>query len=291
MRAIAPHWQAQKDSWGEAACLLERLAFPSGWLCRFAESLEGEDARSLPVIQLLASSVATVLKIVRVAGINADSQLPCYFVSTPALLQSVTGMPAAISLLLPRITAASSQPGASSTTLFSATRAVDSAMCLSLHRHPELCPLMVLGSCHVEMIINRAVVELLCYSGPSTTRRDAHWSVRRLSHYAACLSTHIAFRAGCNSGFVPGSLQLRDLLARPLLQLLHSPLLDTLVALQHVMVGTLARLQQSWESDEDTSDICRMHQTTASMCPDAMDSQVAMQVGHTYYSRANCTSN
>ena len=291
MRATAPHWQAQKDSWGEAACLFERLALPAHWICD-AANIERQGALSLPepVIQLLASSIATVLKAARVAGVDADFLLPRRFVSIPSLWRSITGvLPAAISLLIPRMAGASNHSGASST-LISAARAAASVFVLSQYRVPEYSPLMVLGSCHMGTLVNRATAELLRCSGTTTTttttRREAHFSVGSLSQYAAYLSSHIAFRVSDHCGSAPcaGSPPLsRDLLARPLLHLLHSPLLDTLVMLQHVMVGTFS-LQQRWESDKDASNICRMHQTLASMDPDAMDSQVAMQVGHTYYS-------
>ena len=246
MRAVAPGWLAQKDSWGEAACLFERLTFPATWLCQFAAA-ESVDAQPLPepIIQLLASSVATVLKVARTAGINADFLLHFDFVNIPALRQCTTGaLPAAtISLLLSRMA-----------------------------------------------LVNRATAELLRYSGTTqTARREAHFSVGSLSQYAAYISSQSALRMSAHCGSAPsaGSSLMRDLLACPLLHLLYSPLLDTLVALQHVMVETLTTLQQCWESDEEVSDICRMHHTPASMDPDAMDSQVAMQVSHTDHSRGH----
>ena len=105
-----------------------------------------------------------------------------------------------------------------------------------------------------------------------------------MSYYATHLSTLIHFLAsqGCE-GAPTGTAPLRDLLARPLLTLLHSPLLDTLVALQHVMTRALPSLQRAWEANEGAS-ICQMHQTPAPAEPDAMESKVAMQVGHPYYS-------
>ena len=287
MRAIAPGWQAQKASWGEAACLFERLASPSLWLCQSAAIMsEGEDGKSLlePVIQLLASSVATVLKTARVTGINADHQLPCHFVVIPALLQSITDiLPAAISLLLPRMAGASSVQGASPT-LLCTTMNVDSAQVLSQWRGLDMCPVIVLGSCHMAALVSRVVAKLLHCSGPATTRHDSHYAVGRMSCYAACLSALIFDRAnqGCE-GAPSTPARICGLLAAPLLQLLHSPLLDTLVVLQHVMVTSLP-MQKSWESFAADS-ICQIRLPSASMA-DAMGSKVAMamQVGHTCYS-------
>ena len=285
MRAIAPHWKAQKASWGEAACLFERLASPASWICELAAvKSEGSLPWPDPVIQLLASSVATALKAARIAGINTAFILPHTLVNMPALWQCITGqLPATISLLLPRMAAARSQQGASSKQLLCTATSVDSVMVMSQCRNPELCPLMVLGSCHMTMLVTRAAAELLHYcSGSTVTRRVAHFAVGGMSSYAAFLSTHIASRAsqGCE-GAPSGSAQLRDLLARPLLHLLHSPLLDTLVALQHIMVDEIfSGFQQRWQCTAGSS-ICPLNLEPTSTEPDASDSKVAMQVGHT----------
>ena len=292
MRAVAPHWRAQKASWGEAACLFESLAFPASWLCALV-AIETEDAKSSPeaVIQLLASSVATILKAARVTGTNADFQLPCNFANIPALRQPNNAMlPAAVSLLLPRIAGCSMTQGASSTLLCTA-KSVNSATDMAQHccKDLELCPLVVLGSSHMTTLVDRAAAELLHCPGPTTKRQDAHCAVTAMSFYAVLLSTQIA--SGVSQGYKgapapPGSALLRDLLARPLLQLLHSPLLDTLVPLQHVMTQAFPAFQCCWESTTGAS-ICLMHQNPASMEPHARDSKVAMQVGHTQYSGAN----
>ena len=100
--------------------------------------------------------------------------------------------------------------------------------------------------------------------------------------HSAFVSRYIASTSqqGCDDAVSTGSAQLRDFLARPLLHLLHSPLLDTLVALQHVMTEKLP-LQRIWESTAEAS----MYQTPASMEADAKDSEVSMQVGYirSYY--------
>ena len=280
MRMLAPHWQALTARWAEAACLFYRLASPAIRLSQLA-AIKREKAQSLPepVIQLLASSAATVLKAARITGINADFYLPGFF------LHSVTGVThTTISLLLPRMAGAGKPQQGVSSPLLCAVRAVDSALGLSRCRLPELCPLMVLGSCHVATLVDGAAGELLHCSEPTTTRRDAHSAVGSMSYYATHLSTLIHFLAsqGCE-GAPTGTAPLRDLLARPLLTLLHSPLLDTLVALQHVMTRALPSLQRAWEANEGAS-ICQMHQTPAPAEPDAMESKVAMQVGHPYYS-------
>ena len=279
MRAIAPHWGAQKANWGAAACLFERLALPASWLCQLA-ALEGEDARSLPepVIQLLASSVATVLKAARVTGVNADSLLPYRLSVIPALRgQSFPGVqPAVTSLLLPKLAAGGLQ-GASSTLVCAAT-AMDAALVLSQCTDPGRCPLMVLGSCHMASLVDRTEAELLHCSTPAATRLDTHFSIGRMSYYAAYFAMLIqnSIRQG-SEGAPFGPAQ--QLLARPLLRLLHSPLLDTLVALQHVLTRTLPSLQQHWESTAGAF-ICLSRLPQASGGRDAMDSKVALQVGH-----------
>ena len=83
-----------------------------------------------------------------------------------------------------------------------------------------------------------------------------------------------------------GFAQLRDLLSRPLLQLLYSPLMDTLAALQHVMVDQLHDIQQCWECSVAASSMCPLDLCGSAPMDDAdaMTSKVVMQVGHTYYS-------
>ena len=283
LRVIAPHWQALRAGWGEAAAIrsvFRSITFPVNWLCQLAAS-EREDAQSVlpePVIRLLASCVATILKASRVAGFHADFLLPSCFVNIPVLRRPTSGMMhAAVCLILPRMAGAVSVPriqggssgapgasssargsgssaaqGAASSSLICASRAVDIVLRMSQCGNYETAPLMLLlGSLHMTTIVNRASSELLHCSEPATKREDAHFVVGTLSCYAAYLSTHIAFGAsqGCDGGAYSGSAELRDLLARPLLHLLHSPLLNTLVALQHVMVeeGSLG-LQRGWES-------------------------------------------
>ena len=281
MRAIVPHWQAQKASWGQEAYLIKWLSYPALRLCQFA-ALEGEDAQSLPepVIQLLASSVATLLKAARLTGVDAGFMVHCHFMNLPCLRQpSTSALPAIISLLLPRMAGTSDRQGASSA-LISAARDVASVLATSSQcGAPVHGPLMVLGSVHMAALVNRTAARLLHCSGPATTRFDAHSAVGMLSSYTAYLSKNIVLCAtkGCE-GAPSGSASLSDLLAHPLLRLLYSPLLDTLVALQHVMVEK-GSLQPAWETTSGAS-ICLRHLAPASMQSDAMDSMVAMQVGH-----------
>ena len=142
-----------------------------------------------PIIRLLASSVATVLKATRVAGMSDSSLLPFSFVNIPELRQPLTGaLTAAISLLLPRMAGASGLQGASQSTLVNAARAVGSMMILSQWRRPEHCPLMVLGSCHAATLVSRASEELLHCSAPTTTRSDAHYAVGMMARYTAFMS-------------------------------------------------------------------------------------------------------
>ena len=146
---------------------------------------------------------------------------------------------------------------------------------------------MVLGSCHLASLVNRTTEELLHCPGNTATRRHGHYAVWQVSRYALSLSTYIAYSARRGYKAAPcGSAQLRDLLARPILRLLHSPLLDTLVALQHVLVDKLPGLQRRWESSAGASSCPLNLESWESMDADTPDLKVAMQVGHTYYSGA-----
>ena len=188
IRAIAPCWHAQKASWGEAARLFDRLTSPAIWLGQFA-TIESNDGRAVPeaVMQLLASSVATILKAAKVdaASINSDFLLPFQFVSVPALRLSTTRMlPAAISLQLPRM--ASSLQGALSA-LECAARAVESTLALSQYtKSPMNC--MMVGSCHMATLIDRTAAGLLHSSETKETRRAAHYAAGRIASHAAHLS-------------------------------------------------------------------------------------------------------
>ena len=286
MRVIAPPWKAQNCRIGVAASIFTSLAYPACWLCQLS-SIEGANAPSLPepVMQLLASSVATVLKTARMIGLSAIPTFPLTtdFVGLPALWQSATGMlpAAAISFLLPRMV--SSLQEVTSGPIYTA-RAVDSVLIMSQYKTVELCTFMVLTSCHATTLANKAAADLLHCSGPTTAQRDAHFAIGKMSFYAANISAHIAVLSslGCK-GAPLGSAQLRDLLARPLLHLLHSPMLDTLVALQHVMVEKFS-MQRGWESTPEASIFpLALHE---SMEPDATDSKVGMQASLTCYSGA-----
>ena len=286
MRAMAPHWEAHKASWGEAACIFERLSPPTFWLCELA-GIMSDDGQPVPepVIQLMTSNMATVLTAARFTVLKTDLTLPYRF------FPLIDKQPAAISLFLPRIAEGSNSVQEASSTLFHASRAVDCMLVMSQCSNPEVCPLMVLGSCHAVTLINRTSAELLHCSKPGTARRAAHLAVGGLSCYAASLTTEITFRASQGYERAPsGSAQLRDLLARPLLQLLYSPLLDTLVALQHVMIEeSFPGLQRDLESSARKSvyplDDLRFRLSSPTDL-DATDARVLMQVGHTYYSRA-----
>ena len=260
LRVIAPHWQALSAGWGDeaAARMFRRITFPVSWLCQLAAGSENEDTQSSlpePVIRLLASSVATILKASRVAGFHADFLLPSCFVNIPVIRRS-TSMHAAAALLLPRMAGAASVPrfaaggssnaqggsssvqggsssvqggsssvqggsssvqGASSS-LLCAGRAVDIVLRMSQCGGYDSAPLMLLlGSLHMTTITNRASSELLHCSGPATTRGDTHFVVGMLSYYVVFLSTHIAFAAsqGFDGGAASGSSELRNLLYLP----------------------------------------------------------------------------
>ena len=280
MRAIAPRWQAQEASWGEAAVSFERLTTPAIWLCQQFSDAKIEDAPPLPepLVRLLASSIATVLKAARVAGINDEFKLPWLFVRIPALWQSAAMPPETTFFLIPRMAGASLLQGASPT-LRCASCVVESALDLSHCGGAEHYHLLVLGSCHMVTLLNVVTAVLQRCSGPTANRHYGHVTLGNISRYAAHLSCLIFDNAMryCEGG-PRVSAEMHSMLSCSLRNLLHSPLLDALVALQHVMVGSFP-VQRHWETSRGAS-ICLTHLPPTSMEADAMDSKVAMQVGH-----------
>ena len=94
----------------------------------------------------------------------------------------------------------------------------------------------------------------------------------------ACVVVRLARQLatqGCDAAPL-GSSQLRDLLARPLLQLLHSPLLDLLARMQHVPVdaGCYTDAVHSSASLPPPCGLIPLRQ----MQPDADDAVLMMQV-------------
>ena len=280
MRAIAPHWQAQKASWGEAADLFERLAAPAIWLCRQLAAIESKNAHSYPepLIRLLASSAATVLKAARAANITDELKLPWLFAKM--LRESTALRPVQTSfLLIPRMAAGACGPlQGALPTLCCANRVVASALDLSQCGGPDHYPLLVLGSCHMLNLANKALAVLQHCSGPTATRRYAHLALGNVSRHSVLLSTLIYNYAArdCKGDPYVSVDELHSLLSSSLCRLLYSPLLDSLVALQHVMTGNFP-LQQLWESSSGAS-ICLAHLPPAMAKPDTMDCKVAMLV-------------
>ena len=145
--------------------------------------------------------------------------------------------PAMICFLLPRLAALLSEG--------TATRARDiDALGYLLRYSTQWSPersLRLLASCHVMKLVRSALNALLAVTGDNVSGGGCVGTCNVIGTLGefTCVVAHLAFQLvtqGC-SGAPVGSPQLRDMLARPLLQLLGSPLLlDLLARLQHVPV-------------------------------------------------------
>ena len=151
-----------------------------------------------------------------------------------------------------------------------------SEMTICLQRCPEQ-SLRLLTSCHVMKLVRASV---LADSDAGRTRSEVHQDISSLAELAFT-AARLAFQLvtlGCE-GAPPGSQQLRSLLARPLLQLLGSPLLDMLAGLQHVPVSLEAAGVNLASSLCPPCGHIPLRQTPETMQPDADDTKLAMQVG------------
>ena len=116
------------------------------------------------------------------------------------------------------------------------------------------------------------------------TRPLAHLAVRMLATYAAAIvqpSLHVV-----QEGHGQSPPEVRARLAQPIVLLLRSPLLGLLASLQHVVIDSSASTN-CWRFPE-SSDIPPMHLLPARMLPDAMDSEVALQVRHSLWVSHGC---
>ena len=136
----------------------------------------------------------------------------------------------------------------------------------------------------------------------SATHSDMCQDISRIGSFAFVVArlAHQLVTQGCDGAPV-GSAQLRSLLARPLLHLLGSPLLDLLARMQHVPVSASwdtvpagddasstdsgDDAASSTDSGDDASSSLRppwglvpLHQMPETMQPDADDAKLTMQV-------------
>ena len=150
-----------------------------------------------------------------------------------------------------------------------------SQLTICLQRCPER-SLRLLTSCHVMQLVRGSV---LADTDISRTRWETCQDIGLLADLA-CAVARMALQLvaqGCD-GAPPGSPQLHDLLARPLLQLLNSPLLDLLAGLQHVPVSFEAAGVILASSFCPPCGVSSLHQMPETVQPDADDTKLAMQV-------------
>ena len=204
------------------------------------------------------------------------------FVNIPALCRSASGWPHTIvSLLLPRMAAI--VPGDWADTFLGAATPLDFGLVMS-QCDDASCEvakriLLRLSSSPMSILSSRLALCMSSSYGPAT-RVHSHYAVGGLCAYASYFSLTSGSIAinGCN-GVPPGSAELRDLLAQPFLRLLGSTLLDLLAAFQHVVMSAIPGF---CDQGIPTASIPPVHLLPASMDPDAIDSNVAMQVSASY---------
>ena len=313
IRAMAPHCRAQASSWGDAAVLFERLLLPATRLCQAHREIPCPPA----ALRLLTSSVATAAKAVQLtgigdslAGINPGDLFMNFADMMPAATAtpSATGcLPAAVNLLLPRLgPAAATPPGMGPSCFFAAAVTLSCAVKLAEVADPRGEPyqqapgcalsapvLRKLSSCHMIALVHQLIAQTTGAMGhtpiAAQQRGAVHVAIGSLSDYALRVASEQLSNAtealGCQSGHhcdaavpsVSSGLKERLNLIRCTVQsLLSSPLLDFLVGTQHVVIKAWPSLRE-WSAPE--SSILPVHLMPTSMDPDALDSQLALQVG------------
>ena len=317
IRAMAPYWQAQASSWGEAVVLFERLLLPATWLCQAHLEIPCPPA----ALRLLTSSAASAAKAVQLtgvwdstAGINPFSLFISFAEMAPALQTSTATAECqsyCLTLLLPRLgPTAATPPGKGPSDFFAAAGTLDCAIRLAgaaiprgkHYQQASGCALSTsalgkLSSCHMSALVNQLIAQLTGAMGhapiAAQQRGAVHLLIGGLSDYASMLaseqrrhatdalgrlSNHHA-DAATSSVSSGSSLSLKERLALLLYtvqSLLGSPLLDFLVGMQHVVIKAWPSLRE-WSVPE--AGILPVHLMPASMDPDALESQLALQVG------------
>ena len=278
LRATAPLWSVQQAAWGGAADLLADIAEPASRLSQgiWQGGLLLPPSASIPLVRLLLSSAATELKAARVAGLQPGAWI-FNFMDAAIFRGSSAVSATAVSFLLPRLASTMS----SGSTLFAFMLA--GKMCRAmgtLKGDAFTSPVLtssVLTSCHMSVLLSRSIAEVAVFS--QAMRKQAHLAVATLAAYAdntlqQIASLHIILQ-GQGSHSPP---EIRARLAHPMMVLLDTPLLGLLASLQHVVVGSSINTNR-WCSP-GVYDIPPVHLLPAWMAPDALDSIVAMQVGH-----------
>ena len=235
----------------------------------------------VPLTRLLLSCAATELKVALVTGLQPGSWIFYFLKATIFRDSSVALSPIVFSLLLPRLASnvPIGSPHFASDAFMFATHACRAIL------GPSRNGLLVLTSFHVSTLLSRAVIEVANFS--QATRPHAHLAVQILAGYATSIvqrALHIVQEGqGRSSAEAPED---RDMLAQPILMLLHSPLLGLLASLQHVVIES-STSTNCWQFPAG-SDVPPVHLLPARLLPDAKDSEVAMQVKHSLWVSLGC---
>ena len=305
IRAISPRSSSSSSSSGVCSSdTVQQLFHSVGWLSPVVEARAEASgaAATVALLRILTSFAASSLKTgahhsldYRAARNTAILQVlrcwgSCWLALCPergearpageqaAEAAARASVPAVICLLLPRL-AASSPAGS---TAARAIHALSYLLTNCLKCDPDL-SLGLLTSCYAMKLVHGSLLVVTGVSActvSSSSSKHSSYTCQDIGWMGdfACAVAYLAHRLvteGC-SGAPVGSAQLRSLLARPLLQLLRSPLLDLLARLQHVPVDASAAavLPSGFSLPCGPSPL---HQMLETMQSDADDAKLAMQ--------------
>ena len=192
---MAPHWRVQASVWGEAGGLFDYLLLPASWLCQAHQGMAVVPA----AFRLLSSSVATVAKAAHLTGISPDNLFVTFAGKLPAARKS-SDTATIVTLLLPRIGAATAKLPEGPSTFLAAASALDvwvrlaeasdpEGRCRQPSSHARPAPVLrMLSSHHVSAQVHQLVAQMTGAAGhmsvASGDRIIVHLAVEELSTYA-----------------------------------------------------------------------------------------------------------
>ena len=192
---MAPHWRVQASVWGEAGGLFNYLLLPASWLCQAHQGMAVVPA----AFRLLTSSVATVAKAAHLTGISPDNLFVTFAGKLPAARKS-SDTATIVTLLLPRIGAATAKLPEGPSTFLAAASALDvwvrlaeasdpEGRCRQPSSHARPAPVLrMLSSHHVSAQVHQLVAQMTGAAGhmsvASGDRLIVHLAVEELSTYA-----------------------------------------------------------------------------------------------------------
>ena len=295
IRDISPHCHSRGMVLRQAPHFLESIMMLSS---NAMLELVEEDPQPPPVEaalgRLLVSSAASALK--------AWRQMPGMQPTVRGSSLKVIGrlekrwsmrgwVPALSALLIPRVAAAMGRCSGP-------TALAEVAWALSVLTRERLVHdlqgdlyLRVLSSCHVSALVHQAGAHVLC-PVQQVMRETARTAVEVLSSLALSIAESVFYTATSVGSYpavalaaaasgplppLPAAPHLERLIP-PLLQLLHSPLLDLLAVMQHVPVETSAEVRP-WRCLSSSTIPSPVYMLSLSVDPGAAGARVAMQVG------------